>query len=186
MFIESARSYELNRLFEVFGQDFITDFTDIQEEEVPAPMQDLLSPNHHMTHAIEKHFNTPTTLQVWGVFNTGSHYARKITLSVEDRVVQYAFIIVDLQQLGANAATDVLEGVIPMGRILAKHKINTQVSVKNLLHIENSAHIGQHLPLPAYGRVASIMCNDKPAIQVMEVLNTNAFNTDIKKSVICK
>jgi len=180
---------QLHQLYGLFGSKAIPKFHLPREQDIPPLHKDLLFPCHHMTPTLENYFNSLATLNVLEVHHQhrdqGSFYARKITLSFGTKIAELALMVVDLTQLNEMVVKDVVAASIPMGRILSSHKVATKVTVHHLVCLENDVEEphngkkeddGENIIFPAFARVASIQCDGKPAIRLLEILNSDAFD----------
>jgi len=67
-----------------------------------------------------------------------------------------------------------LVGQTPLGRILINHDVMRRIEPTGFLRMvpgpELMKHFGLSEPMPTYGRLAYIHCNEQPAIELLEVV----------------
>ncbi len=147
-------------------------------ETVPEPYRSLLDHERHMTVALEDHHHTSLNLVVKGRTHTPPFYARQILLlgGPDLRVVLFGLMRFDLRQVAESVQRQILEESIPLGRILISHGVLRQITAPQLLRIDPDAELRRDFGLSAawsgsvYGRLATILCNDTPAVDLLEVL----------------
>lgn len=152
----------------------------IAAADVPCGPRDLLDHSHHMTVAMERHHGGPVGLRVVAEATAGhagrteSGYAREILLIGPDgRVVQLGIVRIDLAAVGTEVAAAIRAGRTPLGRILISAGLLLEVQRVELLAVELGPHtrtLFAGAAGPAYGRVAEIVVNGRPAIELLEIV----------------
>lgn len=179
----SAAAPDLTGLFSIFGGSpsetpqarFVT------AADTPEPYRKLLAHHHHMTVTMEQHIGAPVTLEVMQAVLEGEWYARKILLrdSRSGKVVQFGLMRFNFQWCDPKVRELIIEGKTPLGRILIEHDILRRISTHALMRIEPNHEMREVFELkvsgsgsgstPVYGRLATIFCNEQPAIDLLEV-----------------
>lgn len=176
-----ARAEGLVRLFHPRPGDFGS-FHAIEPDRVPPLHRGLLEHSSHMTAAMERHHGGPVSLEIVatrgpdGAGGPQRWYAREILLSgPSGGRVQYGIVRIDLGRLPARDAALVCEGRLPLGRILMGAGILCDVEDVALVTVNpgprGSTLVGAG---PAYGRVARILVDRRPAIELLEIVVDSA------------
>lgn len=165
---------EVEELFALFGL-VPPEYRAIDSSAAPQPEQTLLDHERHMTVTLEQFHNSPMHLTVLDEIHREPFYARRILLSSsEQRVVQYGIMRIDLRRVEAKAREQILGGGRPLGRILIEHRVLRRISMHGLLAIrptEEMAKTTNSAPeAKLYGRLATILCNESPAVDLLEVV----------------
>ena len=143
---------------------------------VPQPYHRLLVPKRHMTVTQEAHHVDRVDVRILERSLIGDFYARKILLALHGsgKIVQFGIPRINLRYCSKAVREEILFGQTPLGRILINHKV--------LRRIEPSAYF-RVIPSPAmmawfeldqpritYGRMGIIYCDERPAIEVLEIV----------------
>jgi hypothetical protein len=131
-----------------------------------------------MTVTLEAFHRTRVALEVLAERRRGSLYARKILLRHGETgdVVQFGIMQFDLAYASAALEAEILERRKPLGRALLDHGVLTRISTHGLLAIEPDHELRRCFALPAesstrvYGRLATIFCDDRPVVDLLEVV----------------
>ena len=154
----------------------------VDAAEVPQPARGLLDHRSHMTVAMERFHAAEMRLRVVSVIDEGAAaeawYAREILLETPGgKVVQYGIVRIDLSAVDAATATLIRAGRRPLGRILIEAGVLRDVHRVALLAIRPGQRLAGLLHAPAagpegmfYGRVAEILLNGRPAVELLEVV----------------
>lgn len=152
---------------------------------VPEPDRRLLDHRSHMTVTMEQHHGCAVDLRVVAERHpagaAGDSYAREILLVRPDGVVvQYGIVRIDLAILGRATAAAVRGRAAPLGRILVAAGLLCEVQRVALLRIEVGPHLGRWVGQPRrlHGRVAEIMVDGRPAIELLEIVVPSATPHD--------
>jgi len=176
------RGLALVQLFctpEAFGR-----LRSVRPDEVPQPARQLLDHRSHMTVTMERHHGTQPRLRIVGrAFDeapTGdgaAWYAREILLeSPTGRVLQHGIVRIDLSSVDDRTAREIRDGRRPLGRVLIDAGVLREVHDVALLEIVPGPHLAGLLgasPGPSaavYGRVADILLNGRPAVELLEIV----------------
>ena len=140
-----------------------------------------------MTVAMERFHGGPVQLRIVGravdqeIGDDAAWYAREILLeSPPGRVVQHGIVRIDLRSVAPGTAREIRDGRRPLGRILIEAGILREVHAVALLEITPGPHL-ERLFGPAaaptravYGRVADILLNGRPAVELLEIVAPQA------------
>jgi len=174
-------------------------FRSLAASEVPEPARTLLDHCNHMTVAMEQFHGGEVRLRVVATAADSMHgavaggwYAREILLENQrGEVVQYGIVRIDLSRLGAREAAAIREARRPLGRILIESGLLREVHGVRLLEVVPGPHLerlfglqcvaaaaepvaaapGRPVCRPVYGRVANIQLNDRPAVELLELVS---------------
>jgi chorismate-pyruvate lyase len=135
-----------------------------------------------MTVAMERRHGGPVGLRVVGERSAdacgaaGNWYAREILLvGPHGSVVQHGIVRIDLDAVGPAVAAAIRAGRIPLGRILLAAGLLLEVQRVALLAVEPGPHLRALLggaTGSVYGRVAEIVVNGRPAVELLEIVAT--------------
>ena len=145
-------------------------------QSMPADFQRLLNHEHHMTVTVEEFHGCPVDVQVIDRHRTETHYARKILLVRQsDRtVVQYGIMRVHWRYLSAEVRAAIEDESIPLGRILIDHNVHRSIQLRELWRVTPGVELCHFFGLPpdgiTYGRTALILCDNEPAIELLEIV----------------
>ncbi len=166
----------LDDLFGLFGEA-PPEHEHLAPEVVPELQRSLLHHERHMTVTLEKHHETRVTLEVLDQIHEEPFYARKILLRHADGlIVQYGIMRFDLRRVSAHVRGLILAEETPLGRILIENDILRRISTHGLLsihanpQIQSSLSTNRDIQGPLYGRLATILCNESPAVDLLEVV----------------
>lgn len=167
----------LEGLFALFpGPDGPPTYRIIPGAEVPEPYRGLLVHEHHMTVTVEAFHGGPVDVRVVDRRTDGNLYSRKILLVLQStgRIVQFGIVRIDLAQTSPEVAAAIRSESTPLGRVLIEHNVLRRIEPTAYLRIEagpeQMAWFGLKEPRPLYGRLAIIHCDEKPAVELLEVV----------------
>jgi hypothetical protein len=142
---------DLPALFGLFPPaDDVPQYTLVHGPDVPEPYHGLLVHEHHMTVTVESFYNNLVDVRVLERVKTAADYARKILLTLQGsgRVVQFG--------------------------IMREHNVLRRIEPTAYLRVTPGAAMmqwfGLAAPLPTYGRLALIHCNEQPAVELLEIV----------------
>lgn len=165
----------LDEMYGLFGED-PPPYLSREPAAIPEPQRSLLHHERHMTVTLERFHDVEVRLSVLQQVHRGDFYSRKILLSrPDDTVVQFGLMRIDLRRVHQTAREAILQGARPLGRILIEEEILRRISMHGLLQLEPTAELRELVgPTPAneplYGRLATILCNESPAVDLLEVV----------------
>jgi hypothetical protein len=147
----------------------------IPASTTPEPYKGLLVHDLHMTVTMETFHRSPVEVKVIDRRLDGDVYSRKILLTKHgtNKVVQFGLVQFDFQYVTEAVKREIVEEQIPLGRVLINHNVLRQVDLNAILRITAGPGLAEYLQMPegevTYGRVATIFCNQKPAIDLLEI-----------------
>ena len=169
----------LRRLFEMFTDKppvELPDFELVSGDDIPQPYRDLLVHDQHMTVTLERFHRRAVVLRVLAQHRAGDEYGRMIVLGLQgsDEVVEFGIFRMDLSCCDEKVRDEVVAGKTPLGRVLIQHDVLRRIEPVAFLKIvpgsSLSSWLGLESPQPTYGRIAEIHCNNKLAIELLEVI----------------
>ena len=170
----------LSELCGPFGHDFKPECSIVQPENIPHPEDDLLVHHDHMTVVLERHHGRPVDVHVLDERLEGDFYRRKISLTVSgtDKVVELGVVRLDLRFMPEEVSREIREKKTPLGAILIKHNVHRWIEPLWFIQLPPKGDVMKLFNgvdadgTPIWGRLATIYCNGKPAIEMLEtVLN---------------
>jgi chorismate-pyruvate lyase len=168
---------DLHTLLALFPNvDLLAAYQWVLPLEVPPPYDRLLVHEHHMTVTVEAHHGAPVNVRILNRRQDGEVYARKIllTLTGSERVVQFGIMRVNLQFCSPVVRAEIIAGQTPLGRILINHDVMRRIEPTAFLRIETGPALMSHFqleqPTTTYGRLAILHCDERPAIEVLEIV----------------
>ena len=159
-----------------FGESTLPQCIEVGAEDVPEPYHHLLVHNNHMTVTLESHHQSPVSVHPYLVHRQGDLYGRKLDLVA---VQSGAIVMTGIMLFNFSFCTDHVRDLIvteqaPLGRILIDNNVLRQVSTTNFLRIDAEdpllARFRLDEPRSAYGRLATIFCDQKPAVDLLEIV----------------
>ncbi|MGH6622788.1 MAG: hypothetical protein ACREBN_02395 [Burkholderiaceae bacterium] len=158
-----------------FGDSEVPLATAVEPATVPAPYQSLLVHHGHMTEALEKFHGAPVTVHPYRVRREGEMYGRRIDLRVGGGPpVMTGIMIFNLALVPAAVRDEILRAETPLGQILIKHRILRRVSSDAYVRLGARDPLVARFELtgarPAYGRIATIHCDQQPAVDLLEIV----------------
>jgi hypothetical protein len=170
-------SDELRKLTELFsgGERLIAEAEHVPSSLTPEPYKRLLVHEHHMTVTMEEFHRTSVVVRVLERSVAGDVYSRKILLERSDdgRVVQFGIVRFDLSCVTPVVREEIIREETPLGRILINYNVLRHIDLGAILRIvpgpELQRLMGSRAGQVTYGRLATIFCNQKPAVDLLEI-----------------
>ena len=168
---------ELEALLSLFPQDeqLIADAEHVPSSQTPEPYKQMLVHDHHMTVTMESYHQSSVDVRVLDQRLDGDTYVRKILLlkSGTDDVVQFGIVRFNFQYVTDDVRSEILAGETPLGRVLINHNVLRHIDLGAILRITAGPELASLLQMPkgdmTYGRLATIFCNHRPAVDLLEV-----------------
>jgi hypothetical protein len=168
---------ELGNLISLFpeGDGFIKAAEHIPAALTPEPYKRLLVHDRHMTIAMEEFHGSPVVVKVLSRKLEGNIYSRNILLnrSEDGAVVQFAVMRFDLNMVLPAVRDEILSERTPLGRILINYNVFRHVDLGAIFRIAVGPVFaqlcGSSIGEVTYGRLATIFCNERPAVDLLEV-----------------
>lgn len=149
--------------------------TVVSAETIPPGPRHLLVHDQHMTATLNRHYGQPVALTVLDYKSESDVYHRKILLTLNGgTVVEFGIVRLQLAQLPDPVRLQVIQRGLPLGEIFARHGVMTRVEPRYFLRFPAEHSIARKFDsngsAPAFGRLALIHCNGKPAVELLEVI----------------
>lgn len=169
---------ELETLIGLFFSDGseLGQFKETTAEEIPEPQRSLLAHEFHMTVTVEKFHSSSVDVKVLASRKDQQRYSRKILLTrqSDNRVVQYGIVRLNFDVLDEDVVKEIESEGTPLGRILISHNILRRVKLLSLYEIDCGVELAEAMQVASdskvYGRTALIYLNEKPAIELLEIV----------------
>ncbi len=142
---------------------------------VPEPYKSLLVHEHHMTVTMEEHHGCRVEVEVLQDMFEGETYCREILLRNQStgQVVQYGIVRFDFQYVTASVKEEILAKSTPLGRVLILHNVLRHIDLNAILELKTGPRLTEIFGCgggsQTYGRLATIFCNNKPAVDLLEI-----------------
>lgn len=159
-----------------FGDGELPRARTVDAEAIALPYRSLLVHNGHMTVALERHHGGLLAVHPYRVRREGEIYGRRIDLTVtgRDDPVMTGIMIFNLALVAAKVRDEIVRATSPLGEILIRHRILRRVKPDAFLEFDPAdplvARFGLSTPCPAYGRLATIDCDGRPAVDLLEIV----------------
>jgi hypothetical protein len=173
----TLRGPHLGELLSLFPTaDDFSSYEAVAPEEVPPPYHELLVHEHHMTVTVEAYHGDRVDVLIYNRRHDGPYYARRIFLALQTsrRIVQYGLVRINLRYCSPAVRAEIIAGETPLGRILINHDVLRRIEPTGFLRLVPGPALMKAFGLdeatPTYGRLAYIHCDEKPAIELLEVV----------------
>jgi len=148
----------------------------IAAEQLPPGARRLLDHRGHMTAVLADYWGQMPALRVLAERFEEETYRRKILLSLPEggRMVELGVVRLDLACVNDEVRREILSRRVPLGEILIRRRVLTQVSPKWFLEFDRSSP--QLAAIPdfesdrAYGRIGTIHLDGRPALHLLEIV----------------
>jgi len=144
--------------------------------DVPEPYRSLLVHSGHMTEVLERHHGGSASVQPYRIHRQGDLYGRRLDLHITgvEGPVMTGIMIFNLALVAAKVRDEILAAASPLGEILIRHRILRRVVPDAYLAFDAAdpllARFGLPRAQPAYGRLATIDCDRRPAVDLLEIV----------------
>jgi hypothetical protein len=167
---------EFRKLISLFpqGDELFGGAEHIPALRTPEPYKRLLVHDRHMTVTMEEFHRSPVVVKVLDRKLEGNIYSRKILLKRSDdgAVVQFAVMRFDLDMVLPAVRDEILSERTPLGRILINYNVFRVVDLGAIFRITVGPAFarlcGCSMGEVTYGRLATIFCNQHPAVDLLE------------------
>ena len=169
-------SKELRLLLAFFGESRLPRCCEVEPEDIPQPYRRLLDHNGHMTVTLEEHHESPVAVEPYLVHRQGDIYGRLLDLRAKktDLVVMTGILLFNLSICGREVRDLIVGEQVPLGRILIEHKILRRITSETFLRVDAddplTKRFGLREPVAAYGRLATIFYEGRPAVDLLEIV----------------
>jgi chorismate-pyruvate lyase len=172
--IDAAKVVRLMLAF--FGDSEVPLARTIAAPSIPEPYRPLLAHSGHMTEALERHHGGALSVRPYRIRREGDIYGRRIDLFAAgvDGPVMTGIMIFNLALVAAKVRDEIVGAQSPLGEILIRHRILRRVAPDAFLEFDRAdplvARFGSSVSRPAYGRLATIDCDQRPAVDLLEIV----------------
>ena len=168
---------ELKKLTDLFPSEkpLFAKAEHVAQALVPEPYKSLLVHESHMTVTMENYHKSSVDVRILDLKHEGNIYSRKIVLvkSGTDEVVQFGIVRFDFQYVTDVVREEILAGKIPLGRVLINHNVLRHIDLGAVLRITLGPGLAELFQMEpggvTYGRMATIFCNQQPAVDLLEI-----------------
>jgi chorismate-pyruvate lyase len=159
-----------------FGDSEVPQASSQAPDDLPQPHRQLLVHNGHMTEVLTKHHGAALTVRPYRIQRAGDLYGRRLDLfaGTEDRPVMTGVMIFNLALVAPTVSDEIVAAQSPLGEILIRHRILRRVAADAFLRFAADDPLTARFqcaePRPAYGRLATIVCDQQPAVDLLEIV----------------
>lgn len=174
MSIDPAKVVRLMLAF--FGDSEVPLARAVGAGSVPPPYRSLLVHNGHMTEVLERQFGGMLSVHPYRIRRENDLYGRRIDLRISGREapVMTGIMIFNLALVAAQVRDEIVRAESPLGEILIRHRILRRVASDAFLQFDPDdplvGRFGLKDARPAYGRLATIDCDQRPAVDLLEIV----------------
>lgn len=169
---------ELSRLTSLFpGEKTLIEAVEhVPGSLVPEPYKSMLVHDRHMTITMEQYHGCAVDVHVLDrTTDADGIYGRKIILTRHgtDIPVQFGIVRFDFQYVTDAVRQEIISEETPLGRVLINHNVLRHIDLGAILKIKAGPGLAEHLKMEpgqtTYGRLATIFCNKRPAVDLLEI-----------------
>jgi len=148
----------------------------VQPNEIPHPTDELLVHHEHMTEVLRRRYGKPVAVHVLDEHLAGDFYTRKVRLTVtgSDETVEWGIVRLDLRYMSDIVRNEILAKRSPLGEILIRHDVHRRIKPRWFMRFPARGPMltffGETGATPLYGRIGTIYCDEKPAIELLEIV----------------
>ncbi|EEF58078.1 hypothetical protein [Pedosphaera parvula] len=172
----SSLVHPLDEFYAQAGQP-LPPLNQVQGSKVPEPYKTLLVHQNDMTPTLEKFYNSKIHIQVIGRRRKEDAYFREVLLLLDrdEKAVEFGAIKIHLDLFPKPAQDAILEERLPLGRILADHKISHTSRPSAFLRVASDPLINNVLKtsgaLVLFGRRNTLFDpKNRPLAEIVEIL----------------
>jgi chorismate-pyruvate lyase len=175
--IDPAKVVRLMLAF--FGDSEVPQAVALDADALPALPRALLAHNGHMTEVLTRHHGAALTVRPYRIHREGDLYGRRLDLFAGDptsdnpRPVMTGIMIFNLALVAPQVRDEIVGAQSPLGEILIRHRILRRVAADAFLRFDADDPLAQRFGVadqPAYGRLATIDCDQRPAVDLLEIV----------------
>ncbi|MGL4464435.1 MAG: hypothetical protein ACRC1K_19965 [Planctomycetia bacterium] len=170
-------SKELRLLLAFFGESTPPQCRETLAAAVPEPYRRLLVHQNHMTVTLEQYIGAKVRVRPYQVHQQGDLYGRKLDLFSEanGQLVMTGLMLFNFSFSTPVVREQIVSQAAPIGRILIENDILREITAESFLQIDADDPLVKRFelstPRPAFGRLATIFCDKKPAVDLLEIVN---------------
>lgn len=157
----------------------------VPAEQLTNVFGQLLAHNEHMTVRLAQHHGAPVRLEVQEVKRSGDDYLRRILLRVPAcaesaqqpataKPVEFGIVHLSLNLVEEPVRREILAQSAPLGDILIRHNVFRRIEPRWYYRFGPASCVRREMGMspqePLYGRVGTIHCDGRPAIELLEVV----------------
>lgn len=171
--IDPAKVVRLMLAF--FGDSEVPRAVALDPDALPAQPRALLAHNGHMTEVLTRHHGAALSVRPYRIHREGDLYGRRLDLHAGDdpRPVMTGIMIFNLALVAPAVRDEIVAAQSPLGEILIRHRILRRVAADAFLRFEADDPLAQRFAAghaPAFGRLATIDCDQRPAVDLLEIV----------------
>ena len=171
--IDPAKVVRLMLAF--FGDSEVPRAVALDPDALPARPRALLAHNGHMTEVLTQHHGASLSVRPYRIHREGDLYGRRLDLfaSGDPQPVMTGVMIFNLALVAAAVRDEIVAAQSPLGEILIRHRILRRVAADAFLRFDADDPLAQRFGIadqPAYGRLATIDCDQRPAVDLLEIV----------------
>jgi chorismate-pyruvate lyase len=167
-----------SRLATLFFSDLaeLGQFAPVTVDRLPVDARTLLAHTDHMTVSHESFHHSPVSVHALAEWRDEASYARSSLLSRQSdgAVIQFGIMRIWLADLPAEVQEEITTKKAPLGRVLIEHDLLREVELITLWEIKPGPVLRKHLKVnekaPIYGRTAQILVDERPTVQLLEIV----------------
>ena len=172
--IDPAKVVRLMLAF--FGDSEVPLAHTVATADLPEPARRLLAHGGHMTEVLARHHGGALSVKPYRIHREGEIYGRRLDLFAAgvDGPVMTGIMIFNLALVAPEVRDEIVQAQVPLGEILIRRRILRRVSPDAFLRFDArdplAARFGLSPARPAYGRLATIDCDQRPAVDLLEIV----------------
>ena len=155
----------------------VPEATKVDAESIPEPYRRLLVHENDMTLTLEAAYEQRIHIRLVSRKAEADVLLRQVVLVLDsdERPVEFGAIRIQLNQLPAHARARVLEGKLPLGRLLQDFNVHHRSQPAAYFAVKADRQIGEALAIPSrqqlYGRRNKLLMPSGPVLaEVVEIL----------------
>ena len=159
-----------------FGDSEVARARAIDAAAMPAPYRALLAHDGHMTEVLERHHGAALEVRPYRIRREGDIYGRRLDLHAAgvDGPVMTGIMIFNLALVAPQVREEIVAARAPLGAILIRRRILRRVVCETFLEFDGddplAARFDLAAPRIAYGRLATIDCDQRPVVDLLEIV----------------
>ena len=169
--------HELQSLLALFPDDppLLQGAEHIAGSTTPEPYKSMLVHEHHMTVTMENYHHSRVEVRVLERNPDEHNYGRKILLLKEgtEEVVQFGIVRFNFEYVTEEVKQEIIAEETPLGRVLINHNVLRHIDLNAILKVRCGETLAAHFACEpgrvTYGRLATIFCNNRPAVDLLEI-----------------
>lgn len=159
-----------------FGDSEVARARAIDAAAMPAPYRALLAHDGHMTEALERYHGGALAVRPYRIRREADIYGRRLDLHATgvDGPVMTGIMIFNLALVAPEVREEIVAARTPLGAILIRRRILRRVVCEAFLEFDAEdpllARFGLAQRRTAYGRLATIDCDRRPVVDLLEIV----------------